>query len=380
MAIYRSLIEDSINDLDTNNDGYKETKELMDQIEGNDINRQEIDDAQDADFGPDDIDDIMDEACMAIAESQAVYYETMQALALDELMEAARGNVRGEVSEEFDKQTKKKANSALKNKFASLLSRILSSIRKFINKLNDIVKRDKAFIAKNEAKIVAGAKAIGVVSIKGYSYAGLDPTIKKLSKDNVTSSKIYKAATSGRGMSQSDVTADFNRIVNGMAGADVDGSIKAYNQALKNTIRGSAEPVEVQISAADAIKILKDYNNSVAVAKKMADEAKVECKSAMMCIDKVDARGRGGSARGAEGGDGNLHKALSYYINFLTLARSAVLDGLHGQKNQARKAANMYARAAKSADARGREGRAVRGESAIEDSFKYGYLSNLNLI
>ena len=32
MAIYRAMLEDSINDLDTNNDGAKETKELMDVI------------------------------------------------------------------------------------------------------------------------------------------------------------------------------------------------------------------------------------------------------------------------------------------------------------------------------------------------------------
>ena len=63
---YHSLLEDSINDLDKNNDGAAEMKELQDVVaDDNDINTQEIEDAQDAEFGPDDsVKDIMDEAAV----------------------------------------------------------------------------------------------------------------------------------------------------------------------------------------------------------------------------------------------------------------------------------------------------------------------------
>ena len=63
-----SIMEnDSINDLDKKNDGAKEMKELQDEIGGNDINRTEIYDAQDAEFGPDDnINDIMESAIFGL--------------------------------------------------------------------------------------------------------------------------------------------------------------------------------------------------------------------------------------------------------------------------------------------------------------------------
>ena len=52
--IFKHILEDAINDLDKNNDGSKEMKELQDVVsDNNDINRQEIDDAQEAEFGPD---------------------------------------------------------------------------------------------------------------------------------------------------------------------------------------------------------------------------------------------------------------------------------------------------------------------------------------
>lgn len=71
--IFKHILEDAINDLDKNNDGSKEMKELQDVVsDNNDINRQEIDDAQEAEFGPDEhVDDIMDEGVGSVIAASA---------------------------------------------------------------------------------------------------------------------------------------------------------------------------------------------------------------------------------------------------------------------------------------------------------------------
>lgn len=397
MAIYRAMLEDSINDLDTNNDGAKETKELMDVIDKQEINAQEVEDAQDAEFGPDDVDDILDETVIAIAESYTGYYAIIESLAIAELHEAARSNERGEVrggrvSEEFDKNTKKGVISAMKQRLAALCTRIISSINKLLTALKRVFFDNHALYAELAGKKILKGGSRGMLEVKGYPYDGLDKALKGFNKDMVTSSVVYKKVNSGKAVSDSDIAGDYSRIFGGIMDVGNAESPRTYKKALIQALRGADKPVMVKMSAEDVLKILKNSKADYQLISNTAKLIKSEFKSAIKAIDSWASRGgeargnaREGDARGGESGlsANAVAKAMNRYIDFVAAARAAIVKASADRARQARKLAHKYWRAGlgKDVDVRGREARgAEMRESAIENSFKYGYLSNLNLI
>lgn len=400
MAIYRAMLEDSINDLDTNNDGAKETKELMDVIDKQEINTQEVEDAQDAEFGPDDVDDILDETVMAIAESYTGYYAILESLAVAELQEAARSNERGEVrggrvSEEFDKKTKKGVVSAMKQRLTALCTRILASINKLLTALKRLFTDQKALYAeKYGPRILKGGKKAGVLEVKGYPYDGLDKALKNFNKNMVTSSTVYKKVNAGKSISDSDITGDYSRIFGGIMDVGNADSPRKYKGALVKALRGADKPAKVKMSAEDVLKVLKASKQDIKTVQGVAKLIKEEFKSAIKALDSWAARAERGNARGEgdeRGGSTGISNsavatAMNRYIDFVAAARAAIIKCVAERARQANHLGNKYWRKGLGKDASNERGgrtndaRAEMRESAIENSFKYGYLSNLNLI
>ena len=142
MAIYRALLEeDEINVIDNNdNDGYEEVKDLMDVIDDGEINMQEVEDAADAEFGPDDVDDIMDEFCVVIAESEMAWNTVLEGIGIRELNEA----VHGINEEKINLDSVKSFFSGLKEKVTALFSRLMETLKKYASSFASVTSRPQS--------------------------------------------------------------------------------------------------------------------------------------------------------------------------------------------------------------------------------------------
>ena len=378
MSLYRTLLEDdTINALDNDNDGYEEARDLMDVIDDEEINAQEIEDAQEAEFGPDDIDDIMDETAMIIAESEMAWNAIMESIGIRELNEAVNG-----INEaESDAKSAKEFFNGAKANAGELFGKLMNTTRKWKDTALAALNFNAKFLAKHREDIIEGSKAGG--SISGYPYTGMNAAVKFINNNGLAATKAYKIAmggsTAGVSYTSADRVADMNKVISKLAGGQ-DMSHGEFKKAMLATIRGGSSPTDISMKGSDVVAILSDKDSLSNAVDSMSNQTKAEFKSLAKAIAKLE-RSYGKAARGADDKYGKasnkdskatavtVQKALKDCTNLSAMARSVVMKCITERARQARKLANIYIKNAKG-----------KGKGAIKESFEYGYLSDLDLI
>lgn len=386
MSIYRTLLEeDEINVIDNkDNDGYEEVKDLMDVIDDGEVNIQEVEDAADAEFGPDDVDDIMDEFCLVIAESEMAWNTVLEGIGVRELNEA----VRGINEEKIDMESIKSFFGGMKEKVAALYTKIMGVLKKYSEAAVSAIKFNITFTQKHREDIINGAKA--GVSIQGYPYSGMSGAGKFFKAQPFLKTKAFKIASSDAVDSViyngNDKVADIQTIIGALTGGKVNASKKEYKSEMIAYLRGNDHKVAIKASGKDLIAVLEDKKGMLKAIQDVNDSAKSEYKSMIKALHKLEKvyekRGkkigneksknydlRGATAAGeGKANAAYLANSMKDLLNVSTIAKGAILKMVKEQAHQARKLANACVKASK------------KGSKGIEESFEYGYLSDLNLI
>jgi len=407
MSIYRTLLEeDEINVIDNeDNDGFEEVKDLMEVIDDGEINMQEVEDAADAEFGPDeDVEDIMDEFCLLIAESESAWNLVLEGIGIRELNEA----VQGINEEKIDMESVKSFFGGLKEKVVNLYNKVIGTIKKYAESAMAAVKFNLDFVAKNREAIIDGAKS--GVSVQGYPYSGMKGAAKYFNANPLTKTKAYKLAMGGdealnsARYDQQDRVADLQKVISALTGGKVAASSRSYKKEMVAYLRGGTEKVAVKASGKDIIAVLEDKEGMIKAINDAQNSAKEECKEVVKALHKLEksyakAAGReknstidrigtgamksyGIKTKGerkyasadAAAADSKKNRAaviaqgLNNVLSVSTIAKGTILKMVKEQAQQARKLANACIKASK------------KGSKGIEESFEYGYLSDLNLI
>ena len=150
MSFYRSFLEEEMDTpiLDDNNS--PEIKEIEDIVNDQDANAEEQDDAQAAEFGPDDgVDDILDESYIAIAEAEGEFNKIVMSIGIHELNETVAG--REVIYEAVDiKGYIKKA----KDWVVSFFKKVWSVLQRYAHNIASVFKTNKGFADKYSSNTI----------------------------------------------------------------------------------------------------------------------------------------------------------------------------------------------------------------------------------
>lgn len=380
MGFYRSLLEEELDTpiLDDNNS--PEIKEIEDIVNDQDANAEEQDDAQAAEFGPDDgVDDILDETFMAIAESNREFDQITRAIGIHELNETVAG--REVIYEAVDiKGYFKKA----KDWVVSFFKKVWSVLKRFGANIASVFKTNKGMAAKYSNQITAGAKLYDSKAknkLKAYPYekSKMDKILNPSSwnKDansavaeiNKVSAEIKAARASNSGVVFSNDKVDelLSKYRASFLGSNC--SADEFHSKLLDYIRGS-EKTESKMDPAYVLEVLKfDGTKKVNEAIKSSRD---EFKKTIRDLDAMEK-----SLKDAKSVDsdalGNVYRATDCYkkiLNTTQVARSVMMKCLRGRSIQARLFAQAYIAAYNKDTHKGFQ----------KESAEYGFLSNLKLV
>lgn len=371
MGIYRTLLEDNVNILDSDNDGSKEMKELMGEIDNAEINASEVENAAEAEFGDgESVSDIMDESYMIIAESEMAWNEVMQAIGIREADYARRG-----VEVIYEAPDIKGFFKKAKDKIVETFKKIWEVIQRWAKNVMATVTLNKKFAEKYATQIAEGEKIYNrdksIKRIDGYSFAGLDAGIKMFTVEFV-SEKAFNDVN--KNDDKEVTTADAKEIVNAlrkkMSGSSGQGDFR--DNVLK-MLRGSDDKGKTHMTASEVIDILTDKDNARKTVKDAATQMKKEMKAALRELEsteKAAKQDKDGKAMTAAAIAISLTKQL---IAVSSIFRSALLSCISQRKRQARKFGNLYVRISNKNDKKG-------FHKGYKESSEYGFLGSLNLV
>lgn len=360
MGMYRTLLEDEVTFLDDNNDGAASMEELMDAVDNQEINVDEVENAQSAEFDETkDADDILEEATMALAESEMAWNMMMEDFAI---AEASRANS-GILTESFDDI--KNWCKAAADKVKEFFKKVWQVIQRWASNITSMIMTDKKFLEKNRAKIEAGYKVIKADKTKwkeGYTFEGL----QKKADDILTSESRYSEL--GKvidALTFENSSSSVGSIANMGIGKDVD------KDALKKSVMG--EKKEMAMDVRDVIDALSDKGDAKKAIKKAADNTKKSFNRWLKAIKNLEKKA--GNAKN-EDYDSKAYQNIIKINNTVKKEqvsfqadRNIVLAAIKKLKHQARSFGNLYVRAANKDKYKG-----------FQNESGYGYLSGLNLI
>lgn len=367
MGIYRTLLEDEVTYLDDHNDGAASMEELMDAVDNQEINVDEVENAQSAEFDETkDADEIMEEATMALAESEMAWNMMMEDFAI---AEASRANS-GVLTESMD-DIKNWFKNAIE-KVKEFFKKVWQVIQRWASNITSMILTDKKFVEKNRAKIEAGYKVIKADKSKweeGYPFSGLDDAIKEIT--NYESDPRYK--TISVILDHLDDENFANKYGND-AYKIADDSEYREKDKMKKEIYGESK--EMVMEAKDVIAILSDKGDTKKAIKKAADGAKKSFNKWLKALKNAEKKVSNKKSEDYNGTAANTYKtiisantAVKKLQTEAQNARNLILAAIKKRKHQARVFGNLYVRAANKDKYKG-----------FQNESGYGYLSGLNLI
>ena len=385
MSFYRSFLEEELDTpiLDDNNS--PEIKEIEDIVNDQDANAEEQDDAQAAEFGPDDgVDDILDESYIAIAEAEGEFNKIVMSIGIHELNETVAG--REVIYEAVDiKGYIKKA----KDWVVSFFKKVWSVLQRYASNIASVFKTNKGFADKYSSQITAGAKLYAAdkkrkTDLKGYPYPKSDfdaianSNKWKTSADASEMTKIMNLAknianyaddnSKSVAFSNDDLESyvgDYRKYILG-----TDCSSSEFSDKLLNKMRGSSEKSKMNMDPAYVIEILKfDQTKEITKAIK---ESKKEYKKVISNLESIQRNLKGEKTTDSNA-LGNVIRMIDCFKKILSttqVARGVVLKAIRGRAMQARVFGQAYVAASNKDKYRGFQ----------KESAEYGFLSNLNLV
>lgn len=366
MGIYRTLLEDEVTYLDDNNDGAASMEELMDAVDNQEINVDEVENAQSAEFDETkDADEIMEEATMALAESEMAWNMMMEDFAI---AEASRANS-GVLTESMD-DIKNWFKNAIE-KVKEFFKKVWQVIQRWASNITSMIMTDKKFVEKNRAKIEAGYKVIKADKSKwkeGYPFSGLDEAVKKIT--NYESDDNYKTMSDIMNRLDDAIFTSRSSAINNLA----DEKKYSEKEDMKKNIYGESK--EMVMDAKDVIAILSDKGDTKKVIKKAADGAKKSFNKWLKALKNAEKKVSTKKSDEYDNDTSERYKLIISANNAIKRmqteaqnCRNLVLGAIKKQKHQARAFGNLYVRAANKDKYKG-----------FQNESGYGYLSGLNLI
>lgn len=382
MSFYRSFLEEGLDTpiLDDNNS--PEIKEIEDIVNDQDANAEEQDDAQAAEFGPDEgVEDILDETYIAIAEAENEFNKIGMAIGIHELNETVSG--REVVYEAVDiKQYFVKA----KNWVVSFFKKVWSVLKRYAANLASVFKTNKGFAEKYANQIKDGYKLFknSKNELQGYEYpaaafnamladnkwktSNTSKAVKEI-KGYITKIASWrdddKSSIAFSSDDSESILANYRKF---MAGKECSQSELANAILLK--LRGGSEKKKMYMEPDYVIEVLKfngmkDINSTIKASKNEYKEAISNLNSIEKSLkneDKTSSEKLGSVYR--------LTDCFKSILSITQISRNAMLKAVHGRSIQARLYGQAYV-AAKNKDTH-------RGFQ--KESSEYGFLSNLNLV
>ncbi len=390
MSFYRAILEEEMTVLDNDNDSSAQVDELMDEIDDQDANAEEQEEAAEAAFGPDDnVDNIIEESYIAIAESTAAWNQIMHSIGMRELNEAARGR---EVMTEGVKEWFKEA----KDKIVAFFKKIWSVIQRWMGNMSAHFRTNKSFIAKYSAEIRKGygifksGNADLKKDVTGYEFGKTtrDAWVKKVTD---RSDKFF---TNAANAIKSNISNDIDMSISSPIHSDkfkinFDNGDTDLRSFVTDALRGNGgDKTDLNMTGDSVIEIIKGYTADKKETKKLLEATKKDMKAALRILDtlekKADSQYKSDKDAEESVKSGNSAKRTSAqktasvaYTNMrqaisdAQIVRSCILASMAQEMRQARRIGNLYVRLANRDKNKGFR------ESA---NTEYGYLGSLNLI
>ena len=310
----------------------------------------------------------------------------LESIGVRELNEA----VQGINEEKIDMESVKSFFGGLKEKVTALFSKLIATLQKYANSASAAIKFNTTFTQKHREDIINGAKA--GVSIPGYSYAGMASASKYFNAKPLLKSNAYKLAMGGdeailnSRYEAQDATADMQKIIGTLTNGKVDVTKREYKAEMVDYLRGSDHKVDIKASGKDLIAILEDKKGMMKAVKDAQDSTKEEFKAVVKALHRLEkaygkrytknamySNRKFETKKAVDSSAGYnravyLAKVLDRMLKVSAIAKGTILKMVKEQAHQARKLANACVKAAKKSD------------KGIDESFEYGYLSDLNLI
>lgn len=369
MGMYRTILEEDQElggVLDDNNS--MDMAEIDQVVEDHDANEDEQTEAQAAEFGPtDDVDEIMDESMIVVAEAEMNFNSIMMAIGVHEISEAAAG--RDVLYENALTDYFKKAKEWVVNFF----KKVWSVLKRYANNIASVFHTNKGLATKKKKEIEDGysvyQKDKGDNHLKLYPFTKLDKYLnenywKSLDIPNVdkfnSSNDVDSARTEFR-KSKFNITDD------------------DFREGLKKEIYG--EKAEKLITGAEVVKILGS-GDEVKKAKKAMDTAKKQYKEAIGKFNDMEKKLTREASNAADDKKAAADKKMAAAVKAtqmvknqladLQVVRAVTLSAARTRMVQARTLAHAYIGAynkSKDKDYR----------SKLESS-QFGFLGNVDLI
>lgn len=392
MAIYRTLLEEEINILDDNNCNDEAMKELDDIVNDSDANAEEQERGANGEFDPKGVDDIMDETFIAIAESEAAWNQTMQAIGMKELSETARGVY----TESFDDV--KDWFRKVKDKIVAFFKKVWQVIQRWAGNLNAMLSTNKRFVEKFASKMRDGYPRYKDYDkkLKGYTFKGLGEGESKLINgidghiqaiiDGISDLKRFLTDPQELNVAISDYDSKIAKAwssISGYSAGEVGDNNEYDLTEVRNTtfekLFGSEDPEELDngMPVDDVIKILKDTKKDKENSKKEFEKSKKKFKSAIRSIDSLEKyvtskqdKSNTSRANTMIAGCQKISSSLNKVLNFDRVVHSVYMSALTKRQRQARRFGNLYVRLANKKKYKGFQ----------DESASFGYLGQLDLI
>lgn len=395
MSFYRSILEDSdVAVLDNNNS--PEIEAIEDIVADSDANEFEQDEAKAAEFGTGygegEVEDIVDEMCIAIAESDMNFNKITQAIGIYELNETASGRTVIYESWEDIKSFFKK----IKDWVVNFFKKVWQVINRYAHNVAAAFHTNKGFWKKYGSQVSSGYSKYedGRYKLKMYPYTNLQKFIDKGFWTDESKNPAYSEIKK-----KIDVVKTWKETGTGsvITTDQVDDILKNYRSALcgesceadelrdkMNTyIRGAEDKESGKMDPKD-IKAALESNTVLKTTKKAMDEAKKSYKkvigqlndlekSVSRKLEKKDIDDNGRKAINEE--LGNLYRLSDLFkgmLNATQVARAVVLGNIRGWIAQAR----VYGMAYVAADNKSKS----KYKGFQSESAGYGFLSNIDLV
>lgn len=385
MSFYRTFLEEELDTpiLDDNNS--PEIKEIEDIVNDQDANAEEQDDAQAAEFGPDDgVDDILDESYIAIAEAEGEFNKIVMSIGIHELNETVAG--REVIYEAVDiKGYIKKA----KDWVVSFFKKVWSVLQRYAHNIASVFKTNKGFADKYSTQITNGFQNYKdnrnrKIDLKGYPYP-------KAAFDDIATSDKWKNTSKAPEMEKvtklAEQIANDAKNGNSTVTIDTDGvearvgdyrkyilgsdcSANEFADKLLNKMRGASEKTKEPMDPKYVIEILKfDQTKEINKAIKASKE---DYKKVIANLNSIERKLKGEKETDSKA-LGNVIRLIDCFKKILSttqVARGVVLKAIRGRAMQARAFGQAYVAASNKDKYRGFQ----------KESAEYGFLSNLNLV
>lgn len=368
MGIYRSILEEDLElggVLDDNNN--MDMAEIDKVVDDHDANADEQIEAQAAEFGPtDDVDSIMDETAIAIAEAEMNFNNIMMAIGIHEVSEAAAG--REVLYENAITDYLKKARDWVVNFF----KKVWSILKRYASNIASVFHTNKGLAEKRGSDIEKGyelySKDKGGDHLKLWQFPNLD---KYLNEQYWKGLDIPSVDTF---TAQSSDAEDARKLFRKKFTSNED-----FREGLKEEIYGK-EKEEKLIPGSTVVKILKS-GEEVKKCKKAMDTSKKQYKEAIAKFNEMEKKlTKAASKDGHTETDDNKMKAavrnttiVKNQLSDLQVVRAVTLSAARARMVQARSLAHAYIAAFnKGKDKNYREG--LKNESS------FGFLSGVELI